>query len=185
MDEEDDQAEALNQQQDTALETANEAEEETIEDVKAMLAAAEAAKTKAEEIADNQRIRAEKAEKKAQVKPQVESKPAPKAGDMSQDDLYAVIKANVPQEDISDVKEYATLKGISVAEALKSNVVKTILADKAEQRNVAEATNTGTVRRGSATVSDQTLLEGVSKGQLPDDPASIAEARMRQRKGSK
>lgn len=185
LDEENSEEDASTTSQDAGLDAANEKPEETIEDVKAQLEAEKALRTKADEIAENQRIRAEKAEKAGKTAVEPAKKATPKAGEMSQDDLYAVIKADVPQEDINDVKEYATLKGITVAEALKSNVVKTILADKAEQRNIAEATNTGTARRGAANIPDSTLVENASKGNLPDDPAALAQARMRERKAKK
>lgn len=155
-------ADALEQQKKDALETSNEGQEETIEEVKAKLA-------KAEEIAENQKIRAEKAEKLAKgSKETVVVSKSPKAGDMKTDDLYALMNAKVPQDDIQDVREYAELKGISVADALKSNVVKTILSDKAEQRNIAEATHVGNARRNSSKSSEEALLAGASKGELPD-----------------
>ena len=168
MNEENEQDVALEHQEDAALEPANEQPEETVEELRARLA-------KADEIAHNQTIRAEKAER-ALKKPTASApapKQSPKAGEIQQEDLYALIKADVPQEDISDVKEYAQMKGITVAEALKSNVVKTILADKAEQRSVAAATNVGTVRRGSTATSEESLLEQASKGQLPDSDEDL------------
>lgn len=174
MPEEDEQVDASTQQQDADLDTANEPDE-TIEEVKAKLAESEAAKAKAEEIAENQRIRAEKAEGKGKPKP--EAKETPKAGELSTKDLYVLIDAKVPQEDVEDVAKFAKFSGISIAEALKSNVVKTILADKVEQRNVANATNIGNTKRGSAKVSDDTLLSKAEKGEFPEDPSALATAR--------
>ena len=87
---------------------------------------------------------------------------------LTTDDVFTLVKANVPQEDVNDVKEYAKLKGITIAEALNSNVVKTILADKAEQRKVAEGTNTNAGARGSGKLSDGELLANAEKGNLPD-----------------
>jgi hypothetical protein len=106
----------------------------------------------------------------------VEDKPvakkAPKVASdsdkLSQTDLIAIIKAEVPTEDIAEVTDYAELKGISVLEALKSSVVKTILKEKAEERNTAEATSTGASKRGSSKVSDDTLLSDYDKGKLPE-----------------
>jgi hypothetical protein len=48
------------------------------------------------------------------------------------------------------------------------------LAQKNEERTVAQATNTGAARRGSSKVSDEKLLELASKGQLPDSDEEIA-----------
>ena len=88
-------------------------------------------------------------------------------------DTIALIGAKVTEkEDIDEVVDYARLKGISIFEALATNVVKTILKDKAEQRASAEATNTGPARRGSAKLTDEQILEAASKGKEVDpDPA--------------
>lgn len=125
------------------------------------------------ELANNYKVRAEKAEKKAK-----ETKPAPQTSlatfGTSPTDLYALLQAAVPQEDIAEVTDYAKLKGISVTEALKSSVVKNILAEKAENRKVAAATNIGTTRRNSGQVSGETLLENArSKGEIPDSDAAL------------
>ena len=91
----------------------------------------------------------------------------------SLEDTYALIKADVPQEDISDVKEYAQFKGISIAEALNTGAVRSILAEKSEQRTVAVATNTGTSKRSSGKISDEALLANANAGKMPEDQASI------------
>lgn len=136
-------------------------EDESVDDIKARLA-------KAEELANNYKIRAEKAEKKAK-----EVKPEAKA-DLSNSDMFALLKANVAEDDIDDVKEYASLKNISVAEALKSSIVKGILKEKEEQRTVAVATNVTTARRTTSKLSDDALLSKAEKGDLPDDLDEIA-----------
>ena len=91
-----------------------------------------------------------------------------KKDDLSTDDVFTLVQANVPREDIGEVKEYAKLKGISIAEALKSDVVKTILADKAEKRKVADGTNTTGSVNGSSRLSDEALISEANKGNLPD-----------------
>lgn len=133
-------------------------------------------KTKAlelEEKYNNQKIRAEKAEKKAKEGSVPQTQSQAKKDDLSSSDLYALMTSKVPQEDISDVKEYADLKGISIAEALKSNVVKTILKENEESRNVTEATNTGGSRRVSTRVSDEALLSKAMKGDFPENDEEI------------
>lgn len=137
--------------------------EETVDDVETIKS--DLAKEK--ELAKNYKIRAEKAEAKAkETKPEV-------SNDLSTTDLYALLKAEVNEDDISDVTEYAKLKKISVTDALKTGVVKAILADKNEQRNVASATNTGTTRRAASTASDETLLQRASKGEMPGTDAEM------------
>lgn len=161
-------ADNSNTAEETVLETAEETtteetvEEESVEELKARLA-------KADELAKNYKIRAEKAEKS--VKP-VKENTAPKPN-LSSTDLYALMKANVPEEDIGEVEEYAKFKKISVSEALKSTVVKSLLSEKAEQRTTASATNTNNARRGSAKTTDEALVNNASIGKLPDSDEDI------------
>lgn len=158
---------ALNQPEEVALETTVETEEETIEEVRAKLA-------KAEEIAKNQKIRAEKAENLAKsVKTETVSKPSPKAGELSTKDIYALMDAKVPEQDIEKVQEIATLKGISVAEAIKLPLTRQILSDEAEQRNTASAANVGGSKRSSSKISDEVLLAKAQKGELPTSDEDI------------
>lgn len=155
---------------DTAEEEVLETSSETIEEMQEKLA-------KAEELAKNQKIRAEKAEKLAKsLKEKEEEKPeakAPTAGELSSKDLYALMEAKVPQDDIDEVREYAQLKKISIAEALKTSIVKSILSEKAEQRKSAEASNTGGSKRGSGKVTDEALLAKAAKGEMPDSDEEI------------
>lgn len=97
------------------------------------------------------------------------TKPAPVKSDtgLSQNDLYSLIKADVHEDDVSEVVEYATLKKIPVKEALKSSVVKAILQDKAETRKTAEVSNTGTTRKSPTKVDADTLVDKARKGDAP------------------
>jgi len=142
--------------------------EETMEELKARLA-------KSEEVAKNQRIRAEKAEKasKGGKTPEPASVAAKKAGDLSSKDVIALMNAKVAEEDIDEVSDYAAFKGITVAEALKTSTIKSTLAERTEQRNTALATNTGAARRGSAKVSDDALLSAASSGKFPESDDEI------------
>lgn len=146
-------------------EEAPEAEEsESVEEIQARLA-------KAEELANNYKIRAEKAEK---AQKQVQKAPeAPVSSDLSTKDTIALMNAKVNEDDIDEIVDFAKFKGISVSEALKTDVVKTILSTKAEQRTIAEATNTGTSRRSSAKVSDESLVANASAGKLPESDDEI------------
>lgn len=181
MDDENGVADTSTQQEETVLETV-EAEteeqdsEESVEDYKARLA-------KAEKLANNYKIRAEKAEKavKRPVEQKTESR---QSGELGTKDLYALMEAKVAQEDVDEVVEYAKFKNISVSEALKSSVVKTLLSDKAEQRATAEAANVGSSKRSSGKVPDDVLLAKASKGELPDNDADM-ERLIRLRKGLK
>lgn len=123
--------------------------------------------TKAEELANNYKTRAEKAEGKLKGKNgEVET---PKTtGDLTPLDTIALMKADVHEDDIADIVDYAKFKNISVSEALKSSVVKTTLSEKSETRKTADATNTGNARRGAAKVSGETLVENLKEGKVPD-----------------
>lgn len=126
---------------------------------------------KLKELSENYKIRAEKAERKAKVAP--EAKHEAQSANVSTKDLYALMEAKVPEEDISEVEDYAKYKGISIAEALKTQAVRSILNEKSEMRNVASATNTGGSKRVGGRVSDETLLANASKGNFPESDADI------------
>ena len=125
-----------------------------------------------------------KAEEEAKAKV-VKTEPSEKQGGLTPKDLYALMEAKVPQDDIEVVSEYAAFKKTSVAEALKSSVIKSELADRAEQRQTAEATNTGTARRGSAKPTPEQVMANVSEGKLPEDPEALAKARWAVKKAKK
>ena len=127
---------------------------------------------KARQDYQNQKIRAEKAE--AKLKGNDSTRRIETSKDvLSPFDLIAVTKANLDEEGLSEVMEYAKFKKISISEALKSSAVKAIIAEREENKKVAEATNTGQARRGTSKVSDDVLLENARKGIMPDSDADI------------
>lgn len=146
-------------------ETDESSEAESVEEYKARLA-------KAEELANNYKIRAEKAEKKAKEAPE-QRQSNRKESDLSTMDIIALSKANIEQEDMAEVLEYAKFKGISISEALKSPTVKGIIQEKSEMRNTAIATNTGGAKRSSGKVSDETLLSRASNGNIPESDEEL------------
>jgi len=103
--------------------------------------------------------------KKEQPKPEKEVEGT---GDITKTELYSLVKANVPDEDVNEVTIYARSHSISVTEALKLPEVKAILKVKQEYRKTQEASNTGSSRRGSSKISDDMLLEQANKGIMPD-----------------
>mgnify|MGYP000900433078 FL=1 len=122
-------------------------------------------------------------EAKARLAQTSSGKPESK-GTMSTTDLIAIMNAKVNEEDIGEVEEYARFKGISVAEALKTNVVKTLLGDKEEMRKVANATNTRGSRVGSTKISPSDLLSKARTGDKVDDFEALALARLEERKNA-
>ena len=149
--------------------------EESVEELKARLA-------KAEEIANNQRIRAEKAEK---AKKETVQEPATQS-QISTADAMALIKANVHEDDIDRVERYAKAEGLSLREALATSELKAILAVRTEERTTAAAANVSSVRRGSSKPTPEAILTSAKAGNLPDSDADIEAlmlAKLRENKG--
>jgi len=139
---------------------------------------------KAREIAENQKIRAEKAE--AQLKGKGGSPEQPKEkGDLSPKDYLALNEAKVSSEDLDEVFSYASYKKLSVTEALKDKTMQTILKEKAEERATAEAVRMkGTKPPVSVNTGDKLLSQAEGSELVPDDDegiASLAEARFNSR----
>lgn len=149
---------------------------EPADDVASQLEAERKARQKAEELANNYKVRAEKAEKTAKVvKPQETTQ-----GELSVRDAIVLAKSNVNEEDLDEVVEFAKFKKIPIADALKHPVMKATLDLKAETRKTAQATSTGAARRSSAKVSDDTIIENAMKGRLPqtdDEMDALVNAR--------
>lgn len=104
------------------------------------------------------------------------------SSDLSTRDVIALSKANIHEEDIDDVVEYAKFKKISVPEALKSNYIQTTLRERGEERKTASVTQTKGGARGAQKTSGEALLEKAeSTGELPTTPegmTALAEARI-------
>lgn len=89
------------------------------------------------------------------------------------EDVITIMRNNVHEDDIAEIADYAKHKNISIGEALKLNIVKTILADNAEKRKTAEGSNTDAGRRGNSKLSDEVLLSNASKGIMPTTTEDI------------
>jgi hypothetical protein len=100
-------------------------------------------------------------------------------------DILALSRSNVHDDDIEDVVEYAKFKKISVADALKSNTIKAVIAEKSEFRKTAEVTSTGAAKKTVSKVSDQALNENLAKGVVPDKGSDDAERLFWARRGGK
>lgn len=89
-------------------------------------------------------------------------------------DYVAFKNANIHEDDVDDVLEYAKFKKISVGDALKSSIMRASLKEKEELRNTAQATNTGKTRTGKTSASGDSLLEKASKtGEIPDSDEAM------------
>ena len=171
------QEETLNPEENSELETNTEnAESEELK--------------KAQELANNYKIRAEKAEALAkQLKPQPvkkEESETPKISEtvFSPKDYLALSQNNVSADDFDEVQDYANFKKISIAEALKSPYVLDSLKRKTEERATAAATNVGGGKKVASKNTPEAILERAESGQLPEDEEGIkalSEARLQSR----
>lgn len=137
---------------------------------------------KAEEDYHNQKIRAEKAEAKLKNGNSTGRVETSKYGELSALDIIAVTKANLDEDSLKEVMDYAKFKKISVSEAIKAPAVKAIISNLEENKRTAEATNTGYARRGTSKLSDDLLLRNSQKGILPDSDEDM-ERLIRLRRG--
>lgn len=128
---------------------------------------------KEKQIAENQKIRAEKAESKLKGGNSTGRGETSKMDGLSTLDVIALAKANLDDEAIKEAMDYAKYKKISIAEAIKSPAVKATIALIEENKRVSEASNTGSARRGASKISDETLVENAKKGILPDSDADL------------
>ena len=138
---------------------------------------------KKEELATNYKIRAEKAEKSTKKEDNKAGEgESPKTNasedkkDLSSKDLLVLVNAKVNTDDVDEIVEYAKFKNITIEEALKSDIIKTTLVQKEEQRKVANGTNTGGDnggRKGNYKSSDESILGKAEKGELPESESDI------------
>jgi hypothetical protein len=130
---------------------------------------------KNEELATNYKIRAEKAEKDRKERSEGSNSEQFKEV-LSTPDTLAIVRNNVHEDDVEEVIEYAKFKNVSVAEVLKSGVMKTLLAEKEEMRRTANATNTGKTRTGVSKPSADKLLEKArTSGELPESDEDLTQ----------
>lgn len=120
--------------------------------------------------------------KKEQPKPQ----PLEKDGmaGVTTEELYSLVKANVPDEDTKEVKLYARSHGQTITEALKTAEVKSLLKIRGELRSTAEASNVASKRYGASKPTDEQILADAEEGKLPD-AEKLAEVRQRERLSKK
>lgn len=165
MDTNNDEEVILNTQEDVDSDTTNadESSDESVEEYKSRLA-------KAEELANNYKIRAEKAEKKAK---EPEHKVQSNNSELSTMDIITLSKSSVDSEDMGEVVKWAKYNNISINEALKSQELNAVLGVRKEMRTTATATNTGGAKRSSGRVSDETLMSNASKGNIPESDEDI------------
>lgn len=119
---------------------------------------------KEREEKNRQRVRADRAEKAlrdSKKAPKQDGEPQISGLSMSIRDIKAL--QDVPEDDVEEVIDFAKYKGISIADAKKSQVIQTILKTRAEERATAAVANTNTQRRGTKSNFGDSLLRKIDK----------------------
>lgn len=142
-------------------------------------------KKKSDEVAANQKKRAEKAEddlKKS--KPADDGKQNEPSALTVKDGMALTSAGVVVEEDIDEVLKASKLLGKSISETLNDPMIQTILADKVEKRKSASAV----IIRGNgggAKANDEQLLSDFRKGVIPEKGTPEAERLFRLRHSKK
>lgn len=162
-----------------AVETPEVVVEETPDERDARIAELE---KKAAELESKNKQLYERA-KKAETKPAAE----PSQDGLTNKDVLFLAKADIHEDDIDEVLEWAKFKKVPVSDAYKQ--MKDVLDVRAEQRKTAAATQTGKSSRGTSKVSGDDLLSKAERtGEVPDTAEGMTElfkARLARRVPSK
>ena len=133
----------------------------------------------------NQKKRAEKAEKGGDKPPKKEKEQEGTQNSFSLKDLRALDTADVHEDDLEAVEDYAKYKKISIAEALKDPIMKTTLDQKEEFRKTANAANTKSSRPSANKVTGEQLSKDLSEGKVPEKGSDAAEDLFWTRRGGR
>lgn len=140
----------------------------------------EAIKKKAEDLEKKNRQLYERLKKQEKTVPSETSGLAPK-------DLLALTKADISVDDFDEVQDYARYKNISIAEALSHNTLKSILAERAEERRTAQATQTRSARTTAKNTGEDLLRKAQTTGEVPttdEGLMALAKARLERKRRS-
>lgn len=125
---------------------------------------------KSDEVAENYKIRAEKAEAEAK---KLKKEPKMEDGTLSTKETLALIEAKVSPEDFDEVVRVAKVLGKPITEALSDKTLKSIIAERVEERATAAATNTRGGTRGTSDATPEAILSEAHRGFVPDDDKGI------------
>lgn len=95
----------------------------------------------------------------------------PSQDGLSTKDVLFLAKADIHEDDMDEVLEWAKFKKVPVSEAYKQ--LKGVLEVKNEQRKTSATANISNARRSNSKVSDDTLIEKANKGDLPESQDDI------------
>lgn len=147
-------------------------EEEDVEAIKAELEKEKAAKAELEK-------------KNKQLYERIKKGEKGEGESLNVKDILALKDAEVTAEDLDEVQDFAKYRKISIAEALQSKTLKTILAERKEERRTAQATETKSPRGIAKVTGEDILRKAEATGEVPDSIdgiKSMLEARLARRK---
>lgn len=134
---------------------------------------------KNKELADNYKKRAEKAEQDAK-------KIAPVEENLTQKDVLVLSKADVHEDDMDEVIDFAKFKKISIADALKNDSLKAILSHNTEVRKSAAVAQAKPRQGGQQKPTDEAVIEkAFDKGEIPEKGSEEADRLFWARHGGK
>jgi hypothetical protein len=179
MEEEQDVQEVQETPEEEAVAEAEEAEEVVEEEVDI-----EDLKKRADASSQNfERAKKAEAELKAARAAQQE---IPKGDDLTTADILYLAKADIHEDDMDELRDWAKFKNIGIKEA--HNQLKPTFAVKNEQRKTASATNTGRgVRATTKNTGEDLLRRAEEKGEVPETEEGmrkLAEARLARKKAA-
>jgi len=88
-------------------------------------------------------------------------------------DILALKDADVSADDLDEVQKYAKYEGITIAEALQSKTLKTILAERREERRTAQATETKSPRGIAKVTGEDVLRKAETTGDVPESDEAM------------
>ena len=111
---------------------------------------------KAKELAENYKIRAEKAEKEAK---KGGGEPPKESPELSTKDVLFLAKADIHEDDMDEVLEWSKFKKISVSDAFKQ--LKPTLDVRSEERKSAQVTQTKGARGATAPTTKKFFFQNL------------------------
>lgn len=126
--------------------------------------------SKAEELANNYKARAEKAENKLKEN----GEPEAKIEGITPKDVLVLSGAGIThEEDVAEVEKWAKFHNIPISQAIKDSTLQIVLNTKKEHRATELATNTRGGRQGVSNERPETILSKARSGQVGESDEDI------------
>lgn len=165
------ETETTEAEQDNTVE-AEETQEDDVEAIKAELEKERAEKAELEKKNKQLYERAKKAEKSPAIE-----------GNLTAKDILALKDADISAQDLDEVQDFAKYRKISIAEALESKTLRTILAERKEERRTAQATETKSPRGIAKVTGEDLLRKAETTGEVKEsDIDALIQARLERKR---